>query len=133
MNKDLQQIKDTLNRLDKIQISHIESFDMELMPDLELQLVERKKEFDKLNTVVSRFVKNGGLDNDTETQSMVYFFIECINTLLNQNKMLEKKVRAHRDYLQESMKRLSRGKLVIGSYGSPSSISNRPRAINLTN
>ena len=132
MKKEFQKIRDTLSRLDKIQTSHIESFDTDLMPDLERQLIERKEEFSKLKRSVSRFITNAELNSDTDTESIIVF-IERINTLLGQNKVLEAKVKAHREGLRESMKKISRGKQVIGSYGSPFSVSNRPRAINLTN
>lgn len=133
MEKEFRQIRDTLDSLDKIQMDHIESFDTDLMPNLECQLVERKKEFNKLEKNIRQFISNAGLDSNPDTESMILFFIERINKLLDQNKTLEKRVKAHRDTLQETMKKTSRGKQVIGSYGSPSSVSNRPRAISLTN
>lgn len=133
MKKEFQQIRDTLDRLDKIHIRHIESFDADLMPDLQRQLIERKNEFDKLKTAVNKIITASGFENEAETESMISFFIERINTLLGQNKMLKKKVKVHRDGFQESMKNMSRGKQAIGAYRSPSSVSNKPRAINLTN
>ncbi len=131
MEKAFQEINETLNRLDEIQTSHIESFDTEIIPDLESQLIERNEEFNKLKKSVNGFIIDPDFDNTTE--SIMAVFIERIGTLISQNKVLEAKVRAHRDGLKESMKRLSRGKQVINFYGSPSSVSNRPRAINLTN
>ncbi len=132
MENEFRQIRDTLNRLDTIQMSHIESFDTTLMPDLEHQLAERTQAFDKLKKQVNRFIAKTGNGNTT-TESMTIGFIDRINTLIAQNKVLEKRVTEHRDGLQESLKKISRGKKAIGSYGSPSSVSNRPRAINLTN
>ncbi len=131
MEKQFQQIKEALSRLDDIQATHIDSFDTDLLPDLEFQLDERNTEFSRLMKMISQFIAKIELDAGEGTDSMVIFLMEGINTLLVQNKILKKRVTAHRDSLQESMKNLSRGKQVIGSYGSPSS--NGPRAINLTN
>ena len=134
MENQFRQIRDTLNQLDTIQMSHIKSFDTTLMPDLEHQLAERTEVFGKLKKQVNRFIaKTGNDDNTTDTESMIIGFTERINTLIAQNKVLEKRVKEHRNGLQESLKKISRGKKAIGSYGSPSSVSNRPRAINLTN
>ncbi len=131
MTKNFQDIRETIGRLERIQTRHIESFDAELMPDLESQTLEKKKEFDLLKESVNQWVSTGELGNDGDTEPMVHYFIEQIQILLNQNKMIEKKVRAHKEFLQESLKKLSRGKQVIGSYGSPSTALNRPRAIDL--
>jgi DNA-directed RNA polymerase beta' subunit len=133
MENEFRQIRETLNRLDTIQMSHIESFDTTLMPDLEHQLSERTEAFDKLKKQVNRFIANTNNGNTADTESMTIGFIDRINTLIAQNKVLEKRVTDHRDGLQKSLKKISRGKKAIGSYGSPSSVSNRPRAINLTN
>jgi len=133
MNKKFQQIRKTLNLLDKMQADHIDSFDTQLMPNLELQSEERKKTFNCLNQEFKLFLKNTEQFDDADTKTMVSFFIQRIEMLMNQNRLLEKKVREYRDNLKEHMKSISKGKKAIGSYGSPSSISNRPRAISLTN
>lgn len=131
MKKIFQDIKETFDKLEKIQFGHIDSFDRELMPDLERQTLERKKELDQLKENVDQWTSgDNGMDDDTEATA--YYFIERLQTLLNQNETLEKKVRMHKDHLQQILKNLSRGKQVIGAYGSPSSVSNRPRAINIT-
>ncbi len=133
MLNEFQHINNTLKKLDKMQASHIKSFDTELMPDLELQLIERNEGFNKLKQSVKKFIDDAGLDNNADKESMAAVFIGHISTLISQNKVLEAKVRVHRDGLKASMKKILRGKQVIDSYGSPSSVLNRPRAINLTN
>lgn len=133
MEKNFQRIRETLNRLGKIQTRHIESFDTEIMPDLERQVIERNTELSRLKKNVGKFITDAGLDHDANIESMISFFTDRIQTLADQNRVLKKKVATHKDRLQESMKKLSRGKQVIGSYGAPASVSNRPRAIHLTN
>ncbi len=133
MKKGFHHINATLIRLEKIQANHIESFNTEILPDLEHQMIERNEAFRILKKDVGKFLKDTGPGKEADTESMMYIFIERINTLITQNKALEKKVIAHRNGLRESMKRMSIGKKIIGSYGSPSSVSNRPRAINFTN
>jgi hypothetical protein len=132
MKKNFQDIKESFDKLEKIHLSHIDSFDRELIPDLECQTLERKKEFDLLKENVTQWINRDEPGNDADTESMVHYFIERIHILLNQNETLGKKARMHKDQLQQSLKNLSRGKQVIGAYGSPSSVSNRPRAINIT-
>ena len=131
MKKNFQGIKETFDKLERIQFVHIDSFDRELMPDLERQTLERKKELDLLKETVDQWTSRDTDMND-DTEAAAYYFIERIQTLLKQNETLEKKVRMYKDHLQQSLKNLSRGKQVIGAYGSPSSVSNRPRAINIT-
>jgi hypothetical protein len=132
MKKIFQDIKEAFDKLEKIQLGHIDSFDRELMPDLECQTLERTKEFDLLKESVTQWINRDEPGNDADTESMVHYFIERIHILLNQNEALGKKVRMHKDHLQQSLKNLSRGKQMIGAYGSPSSVTNRPRAINIT-
>lgn len=131
MKNNFQDINEIFDKLERIQFGHIDSFDRELMPNLECQTLERKKELDLLKESVNQWVGRG-TDMDDDTEAAAYYFIERIQTLLKQNETLEKKVRMHKDHLQQSLKTLSRGKQVIGAYGSPSSVSNRPRAINIT-
>jgi rubrerythrin len=131
MKKNFQDIKEAFDRLERTQTHHIASFDAELIPDLELQLIERKQEFNLLKENVDQWVGRDTDMND-DTKAAANYFTERIQTLLKQNETLKKKVRMHKDSLQQSLKNLSRGKQVIGAYGSPSSISNRPRAIDIT-
>ncbi|MDA8134460.1 MAG: hypothetical protein M0T82_07540 [Desulfobacteraceae bacterium] len=131
MEKIFQDITETFDRLERILFGHIDSFDRNLMPDLDRQLLERKKELDLLKENVGHWVGRDTDMND-DNKAATNYFTERIQTLLKQNKTLEKKVRMHKDHLQQSLKNLSRGKQVIGAYGSPSSVSNRPRAINIT-
>ncbi|MCM2284563.1 MAG: hypothetical protein NDI81_07265 [Desulfobacula sp.] len=131
MKKIFQDVKEAFDRLERIQTHHIASFDAEPIPDLELQILERKKELDLLKENVDQWLGRDTDMND-DTKAAANYFTERIQTLLKQNETLEKKVRVYKDHLQKSLKNLSRGKQVIGAYGSPSSVSNRPRAINIT-
>ncbi len=133
MNKEAQIIADNLNQLIKLQAGHIESFEKKLMPDLETQLAKRKKEFDKLKTTISRFIAQNEIVKDADTESMIIFFIDRINILMSQNKMLTRKVKIHKNGLRKSLTKISKGKKVMNSYGKLSPILNKPRAINVTN
>nr|NJM03598.1 hypothetical protein [Desulfobacula sp.] len=132
MKRDFHSIKEAFRRLEKIHSRHLGSFDVEAMPDLGRQNLERKKEFDQFKEDMRQWLTINAPGMDTETQSMVQYMIDRIHRLLEQNKIMEKRVRRYKEDLQKKMKALSKGKQAISAYGSPPSILNRPRAINIT-
>jgi hypothetical protein len=133
MDNAYQQVKKLLHCMEEMQAHHIHTFDTQVMPDLENQMMQRKHLFDQLGNAVNRFLRQPELENDMDTDGMTRYFNDQMDRLLHQNNILAQKVNTHKNQLQESLKNISRGKHAIRSYGSPSSMINRPRAINLTN
>lgn len=140
MGNELSQITELINNLEDIHMDHISSFNMELMPDLEKQSIERSKIVDKLGEKIHYLINNINfkhisddepLDSDTDYEAIL-LFKKRIFTLLEQNRALEKKVRAHKDSIQKSMKKVSKGRQAINSYGSSTSVKNRAQVMNLT-
>ncbi len=123
--------------MDEIQIlqeNHIQSFDTQLLPDMEKHCQERQQSFDRF------FMESSVLIAHLETlqdQKMAKEIVEHVNNriagLLAQNDILSKKTMEHRTRIQESLNHLSRGKAAMNSYGTPAYIKNRPRAIYVTN
>jgi len=133
MDNAFQQIKNLLARMEQMQYEHITAFDTQVMPDLENQQLLRKNLFNQLAGAVKRFIQDPDLDTDMEPDDMTRNLDEQMHRLLHQNDILVQKVTAHKNQIQQSLKNLSKGKHALQSYGSPSSMTNRPRAINLTN
>lgn len=133
MHKDFIHITSILDKIDQMQASHIQSFETELMPDLASQIVQRKTEFDKLKKSFALFISNTQLVHAEDKKPIITDFIDRINIILVQNEVLEERTKAYKYSLQESIKEILKGRKAIGLYGSPSSFSNRPRAIDLTN
>lgn len=132
MHKDITHIINILDRIDQMQASHIKSFETELMPDLASQLVQRKTEFEKLKESFALFISKARIAQIEDKEPIVKEFIERVNLLLEQNKILEKRTKDYKNNLQENIKNILKGRKAISLYGSPSSFSNKPRAINLT-
>ncbi len=133
MDNAYQQIKNLLARLEQMQDEHIIAFDTQVMPDLENQQRLRKNLFNQLAAAVNCFMSDPEPDLDMEPDDMTRNLEEQMRRLLHQNHILARKVTAHKNQIQQSLKNLSKGKHAIQSYGSPSSMTKRPRAINLTN
>jgi hypothetical protein len=133
MDNAFQHIKHLLARMEQMQHVHITAFDTQVMPDLEKQQRVRKNLFDQLAAAVDRFMKDPEPDMEMAPDDMIRNLNEQMHRLLHQNHILSQKVTAHKNQIQHSLKNLSKGKHAIQSYGSPSSMTNRPRAINLTN
>ena len=126
-------IQNLIEELDRIHQKHIDSFDRELLPDLEQHCKERNEAIERLVTEMNRFVHAIGSLPDAETSDEgVISLMKGISTLLEQNRVLAEKVKSHKDDIERSMKRISSEKKVLHAYGSPSYLSNRPRVISYT-
>ncbi len=117
-----------------LQENHIQSFDRELLPDMEKHCQERQRFFDRF------LMESNVLLSHLETlqdQNMAKEIVEHVNNgisrLLSQNDILSKKTMEHRSRIQASLNQLSRGKTAMDSYGTPAYIKNRPHAIYVTN
>ena len=133
MDNAYQQVTKLLHRMEEMQEHHINMFDIQVMPDLENQMMQRKHLFDQLANAVNRFMHQPNLETHMDTDGMTRHLHDQMGRLLHQNNILAQKVNTHKNQLQESLNNISRGKHAIRSYGSPSSLANRPRAISVTN
>jgi uncharacterized phage infection (PIP) family protein YhgE len=129
MEKQFQQVKDSLNRLDLLHELHIESFRTDLMPDLESQTDERNHEFARLKKSLNKLLTRAETGNDINIEPMSVYVADQITTLLEQNRRLEQIVKGHRNELKKRMKQVSKGKKAIGFYGSADIAGNKPRII----
>jgi septation ring formation regulator EzrA len=126
-------IKHALNNLDDLQAAHMASFETELMPDIEKQMTERKQGFAELQNAINTV----DLDLQTRTQlsgdPQIAEIIEHLQALMHQNKTLTERVQHHKDGLENSMRRIGKGRKVIHAYGAPVSHRNRSKVINFKN
>ena len=127
------QIKKTLKRLEELHTIHFESFNSASIPDLEGQSAERDTEVENLKKSISHFLTMVETAPQAEAESTMLFLNNRITNLLELNNALEIKVIAYREELRNSMKQISKGKQAIGSYGSSTSLINKPKVISLTN
>ncbi len=135
---ELQQAYDRVIKImDEIQIlqeAHIQSFDTELLPDMEKHCRERQHTFDRFYMESDILISHLGAVNDKNiAKTIVENVNKRISGLLVQNDLLSKKAMEHRSRIQDSLNNLSRGKTAMDSYGTPAYIKNRPRAIYVTN
>jgi hypothetical protein len=133
MDLEFENVKHALTRLDRIQAEHIESFQTQLLPDLEYQTALRQEAFDSLTTRLNIFLGQADRYDKEQMTSMVLWVKEQVSGLQHQNLMLKECVEAYKNDLKERMNGLTRGKRALGSYGPSSSFSKRPRVISLTN
>ncbi len=133
MEKKLKKVEETLNRLDDLHRTHMESFDKEVLPDLEKQSAERAIEVDRLMKRVGGLVKLAQTQTRATTESMMLSLNDRVTILLEQNKALRTKVKASRGQIENNLKQISKGKKVISSYRSSAAVSNNPRVLSITN
>ncbi len=133
MEKKFTKVEETLNRLDDLHRTHMESFDREVLPDLEKQSAERAVEVDRLMKRVGGLIKLAQTQTMTSTESMMLTINDRVTILLEQNKALRTKVQASRDGIEDNLKQISKGKKVISSYRSSAAVSNNPRVLSITN
>ena len=132
MNLEFCEVENALNRLENLQDEHIDSFQTQLLPDLESQTAKRREAFDHLACCLEKFFSQLP-EEDEQTVSMIQTFTKQITRLQHQNLILKEKVELHKEDLQARMRQITKGRKAIGSYRPPSSFLNRPRAISLTN
>ncbi len=138
MQKEFKKIKLIIDRLQALQLNHIESFNKNgQAPDIEQQSFDREKEFDNLKKKINIFnnMAQAELAENTQsqTESMLIFIKDKITTLIEQNAALETKVKEYKNNIKNSMKKISNGRQLIGSYGSSAKITNNPKVISITN
>ena len=138
MQKDFNKIELIIDRLQRLQLDHIESFNKKGdTPDIEQQSFDREKEFNNLKNRINNFNNRAQVETDAQVkaqiESMLVTIKNKIATLIEQNTTLETKVKEYRDKIKDSMKKISTGKKVIGSYGSSAKITNNPKVISITN
>lgn len=126
----LELLNSELERLAEVYSSQISSFDEMLMPDLQEQSEQR----DKLLKQIKNLMKTDFHTEDQEPQDALVKIKEMadrIEGLLQQNMTLVSKVKGVREELSQSMSRLTRGRRAISAYGSPQSLRNRSKVINV--
>ena len=123
MKTSSKKIKETLVRLDELQASHIDAFSTQTIPNLEEQMAQRKKGFSDLKKYIETFLSE---TNIKEMQDVK----EQILSLMYQNQTLTSKVQGHKRGLENSMKKITKGRQAIHAYGSVPSQANQPKVIN---
>ena len=133
MEKEFKNVEDTLNRLDDLHKIHMESFDHDVLPDLEKQSADRAVEVETLVKRIRGLVKLAQTQTRENTESMMFVLNDRVTILLEQNKALRTKVHTSRDCIKNNLKQISKGKKVISSYRSSAAVSNNPRVLSITN
>lgn len=128
----LKQVKKALHNLDELQADHINSFESQVLPDLEKQIIERQAGFYELKKNMALFLQKTATVDVMEDTSMVQDIKEYLRLLMYQNKTLTSLVETHKNELETSMKHIVKGRRTIHAYGgSLVSKSNRPKVISL--
>lgn len=133
MEKNLKKVEETLNRLEDLHRTHMESFDRDILPDLEKQSAERAVEVDRLMKRVGGLAKLAQTQTRATTESMMLTLNERVTILLEQNMVLRTKVKASRGRIENTLKQISKGKKAIGAYRSSVVVLNNPRVLSITN
>ena len=133
MDKKFNAVEETLSRLHDLQARHLASFDKEALPDLEQQSAERNIEVARLMRNVNTLVQVVEIKTEADITSRFLFLNDLIAGLLEQNKALEAKVHTVRNGIKNSMKQVSKGTSVIGSYRSSAAVASKPRVISISN
>ncbi len=133
MEKEFKKVEETLNRLDDLHRTHMESFDKDFLPDLEKQSADRAVEVETLVKRIGGLVKIAQTQTRADTESMMLTLNDRVTILLEQNKALRTKVHTSRDCIKNNLKQISKGKKVISSYRSSAAVSNNPRVLSITN
>lgn len=124
----LRQIEKILYELDELQANHIESFEAQILPDLEKQIMERQAGFDELKKTVTLFSRETEPVDIMEDEPVIQDVKEHIQLLMNQNKTLKSLIETHKNGLETSMKKIAKGRRTIHAYGSLASQRN-PKVI----
>jgi hypothetical protein len=128
----LKQIKKALHKLDELQANHIESFDAQILPDLEQQMMERQAGFEELKKTVALFSREADPVDILDDKAVIQNIREHIRLLMNQNKTLKSLIETHKNGLETSMKNIAKGRQTIHAYGSLASQKN-PKVISCRN
>lgn len=133
MEREFHSVTNAIDVMDRIQARHLESFQAELLPDLERHTLERTEAFERLTSCLTLFFNQIQMSDEAQASPMVETITEQITRLQQQNQMLVEKVETYKADLQARMRGLTKGRQAMKSYGPPSSFSKRPRVISLTN
>lgn len=124
----LRQIEKVLYELDELQANHIESFEAQILPDLEKQMMERQAGFEELKKTVALFSREAEPSDIMEDEPVIQNVKENIRLLMSQNKTLKSLIEKHKNGLEASMKNIAKGRRTIHAYGSMTSQRN-PKVI----
>ncbi len=130
MEQAFKQVNDILTKLDEMHADHINSFDSQLLPDIEQQMIERDESFTELKATMDRLLGHMETMENLDDIPDIHDILAHIHLLMQQNKILSTAVQGHKQVLEKSMKKVAKGKHVINAYGSPLSQRNQPKVIN---
>lgn len=130
METAFKQVKTILDQLDKMHSIHIDDFDQHVLPDIERQMAEREKGFVELKKTIDRFLPELQAVDDLDETHAIDDILQHMKILIHQNQTLISRVQHHKDGLETSMKRNTRGRQAIHAYGSSSSRLNQPKVLN---
>ncbi|MDA3788850.1 MAG: hypothetical protein PF503_10205 [Desulfobacula sp.] len=127
------QVKEALVKLDELQASHITAFETQILPDLDKQIAQRKEGFSDLKKYLEAFLQEPEIMDMVKKEQLIQNIKDHILLLMYQNTTLALKVETHKCGLENSMKKITRGRRVIQAYGSPPSKRHQSKVINLQN
>lgn len=133
MEMAFKQIKTALDRLDELQQSHIDVFSTQILPDLEEQIAQRKTGFSDLEKRLALFLMESETMKTEENIPLLQEVKNRIVLLMNQNKTLKSQVETHKIQLENSIKKITKGKRIMTAYGSSESQRNQSKVINFRN
>ncbi len=128
-----EQIKTALDKLDELQQSHIDVFATQILPDLEEQIAQRKAGFSDLKKRLALFLMESEAMETKENIPLLQEVTNRIVLLMNQNKMLKSQVETHKIGLENSIKKVTKGKQMMTAYGSSESQRDQSKVINFRN
>jgi hypothetical protein len=134
MINEFKKIEQAIDTYRALQAEQIDSFEIgQELPDLALQSREREELTAKLMRKINFFTKMVNKQKPPNSEVMLIQIHESLNHILEQNRVLEAKVRQLRDHIGKSMSQVSRGKQMIGRYRSSVVMSKAPKVISITN
>lgn len=134
MVNEFKKIEQAIKAYQRLQAEQIESFETgEDLPDLALQSREREALTARLMRRINFFVKMVNKQAPPNSEVMVIQIHNGLADILEQNRVLEDKVRQLRGQLQKSMAQLSKGRQVMGQYRSSVVRPKSPKVISITN
>ncbi|MBU0970069.1 MAG: hypothetical protein KKC20_05445 [Proteobacteria bacterium] len=133
MEMAFKQVKTALDRLDELQESHIDGFKTQIIPDIEEQIIQRKEMFTDLKERLTLFLMESETMDTEENIPLLQEVKNHILLLMNQNKMLKSQVETLKIGLENSIKKVTKGKQIMTAYGSSESQRNQSKVINFRN
>ena len=127
------QVNQTLDLLENMIASQIESFSKGTLPDLDRHTRERDRAIRTLKADVDTFSTWARESLEDHAQSSAEHIHQRVADLLGMHHKLEEAVRMFRDDLRKNMQQLSKGKKTIRSYRSSYAAVNTPKVLSITN